>query len=370
MGLLSKRRDTHMSTMQHILFESIDDQEIFESIVSEFETYTVLPSSALVRDNGSYFTFSPFLDTDKYFINFTIDKGLKKQFCIRNLNKLDLTNPLCLNSQLTFTLQNYKRRNHACEIEDIITKISKIVGQELVIEVPEILGEYFNAYKRKVCFTPNAKSAQIPSIEGKHYYLRVYTDYYNEKVVIGSFVLVDTNMEKNISQLDSIFFQERIGIIREKVEYIFQRKKYSFCYQMLKKVNLSELNIHRILNDFITISVLFDNGINPTAKGVGSELSRKIKRLFIYSKYYCNISSDDLINFYKIFIEFYNIAINSDIYFSEKIHKVEIDLNHRISSNKNMNITNWEYFYQTHGIPKEYFGIMEKISVTDYNFKG
>ena len=101
--------------------------------------------------------------------------------------------------------------------------------------------------------------------------------------------MVDINTEENLSQLDSIFFQERIGIIRENVEYIFQRKKYNFCYKMLKKVNLSEINIHRLLNDFITISILFENSIYPSAKGIGIELARKIKSLFIYSQYYCNI---------------------------------------------------------------------------------
>lgn len=359
-----------MKTEQNVFFESEDDQQIFDRIVSECDTYSILPSSELIRNDGSYFTFSPFLDTDELFRNNTIDKGIKKQFCIRNLNKLDLTNPLSLNSQLTFTLQNYSRKNQACEIEDIIIKISGIVGKELIIEVPKELEGYFNTYNKRINFISDAKVAHIPTIKGKHYYIRVYTEYHNEIVVIGSFVLVDINTEENLSQLDSIFFQERIGIIRENVEYIFQRKKYNFCYKMLKKVNLSEINIHRLLNDFITISILFENSIHPSAKGIGSELSRKIKSLFIYSQYYCNISSNDLSEFYKMFIEFYGIAEKSGKYFSEKLHKIELDLNNRIFGNENIDISNWEYFYKTYGIPKEFFGIMEKISVTDYNFRG
>lgn len=110
----------------------------------------------------------------------------------------------------------------------------------MIIEVPKELEEYFNTYNKRINFISDAKVAHIPTIKGKHYYIRVYTEYHNEIVVIGSFVLVDINTEENLSQLDSIFFQERIGIIRENVEYIFQRKKYNFCYKMLKKVNLSE----------------------------------------------------------------------------------------------------------------------------------
>lgn len=352
-----------------MFFENRDDIHIFERIVSQLKNHTILPSSNLVRNDESYFTFSPFQDTEQFFIKKSLNSGIKKQFCVRYINKLDLTNPLCLNSQLTITIQNYNRINQVSEMEKIIKIISKIINKSLIIEVSVSIKEYFHNFNGSIRYTSDVKKASLPDVEGEHYYLRLYTDYYDEKIVVGNFLLVDFNKETNISQLDSIFFQERIGMIQENVEYIFQRKKYHYCYQLLKSKQLEEINIHRLLNDFITISTLFENNILPTAKGIGSELSRKIKDLFIYSKYYCNLSSDELIYFYNEFLKYFKIAKHSERLFSDKINKIKVGLKNNINSIKNMNSLDWEYYHNTYGIPKEYFGIMDQISITDYNFR-
>ena len=103
-----------------MFFENRDDIHIFERIVSQLKNHTILPSSNLVRNDESYFTFSPFQDTEQFFIKKSLNSGIKKQFCVRYINKLDLTNPLCLNSQLTITIQNYNRINQVSEMEKII----------------------------------------------------------------------------------------------------------------------------------------------------------------------------------------------------------------------------------------------------------
>ena len=133
-----------------MFFENRDDIHIFERIVSQLKNHTILPSSNLVRNDESYFTFSPFQDTEQFFIKKSLNSGIKKQFCVRYINKLDLTNPLCLNSQLTITIQNYNRINQVSEMEKIIKIISKIINKSLIIEVPVSIKEYFHNFNGSI----------------------------------------------------------------------------------------------------------------------------------------------------------------------------------------------------------------------------
>lgn len=352
------------------IFCSNSDKEIEIILNRLVDADRVLPSSPLSRRGGNYFTFSPFQDTQDNFIRNRQAKNelfLKKQLCIRYINKLDLTNPLCLNIQVNYTFQNYQIMNQMKNIEEILKTVTRAMGvsfSDIYIEVPSGLASYFSGYSGSISFIKNAREANLP-ISGSHIYLRVFIKYNRQNVVFGNFVLVNIGGGK--SQLDSIFYQERMGMIKERVKFIFMRNKYSCFVGKLSKVVTKNSSIHRIMNDFITINTLFRIGVVPKSKGVGSELKRKIKNLVVYVKYYCNMSVDQLLDLYEEFVDHFHLESKHFKEIAAALKNLEIQQQSAIKKFLSSDKPN-SFAHDTYGIPNEYFGFREKITKTDYSF--
>ncbi|MBC1925134.1 hypothetical protein [Listeria innocua] len=315
-----------------------------------------LEESNLVRESSedSFFTYSPFLDTEKNFSEKN-NKIIKFQKCIRYINKLDLTNPLAINFQENCSIQNYQVENQSKYIKSILILLCKIYSlsyQNFIIrthkEASNIIEDI--GIKRIFLSNDNEFKAVLP-LRGSHFYFKVFYDSFNQEIAVVNFVFV--NLVNEQSQLDSIIYLERLGFISEGKRYIYEQQKYETLYSPIKV--LKDFQIHRIINDTITILSLFNQNIIIANKGAGSELKRKIKGLakfiffecpnFNYIEYYQELMSKSCINVnhLQILIDQLNIQV-------AWISKLEKELR----SGKYDNFED-EILYDRFGIPKEFF---------------
>ncbi|RDX01325.1 hypothetical protein [Listeria kieliensis] len=317
-----------------------------------------LEESKIVRISGSssYFTYSPFLDTELNFLE-KDNKSIKFQRCIRYVNKLDLTNPLAINYQETCTIQNYHIENQSKFIKsilDVFCKTYKLSNQNLVVRAHSAVTDIVKDLNIKRYFLSEdcEFNATLP-LNGNHYYLKIFYRYFDQEVAIINFVIV--NLVGVESQLDSIMYLERIGFINEGKRYIYEQNKYSPFYSSIKM--LKDYQIHRIINDTITILTIFEQNIMIGNKGVNSELKRKIKGLakfiffncsdFHYKEYYQNLLALDDVHFNTDHIQLLMNEIDIQIRWILKLEK-------ELKAGKYDKYEE-EVLHDRFGIPEEFF---------------
>lgn len=336
-----------------------------------------LPESPIIRnDKKSYFTFSPFQDTESYFLEQKEGNHLKFQLCIRYLNKLSLRNPMNINMQETFTIQNYVHKNQVENITNIIKLVLdtyNLCSSKVIIFAHEkfnddfiSLEQYFQVIYGQNDFTNSAYTssafvANIPVLKGKHFYVKVGYRLNGGCIIIGNFVLINYSNNNGFSQLDSIFYPERIGTCVEDCKYIYNQDKYRYLIEPLYSLGINcSSSIHRICNDILVINKLSELGIKIENKGIGNELKRKVKKFSEYFFFYINDVSSE--KFYEEIIE--KLIFDEEVveYFKKCLIKME-----QWDRNDLSNIDQ-TYAKNTFGIPKEFWGVKEPLDFNIYNF--
>lgn len=345
-----------------------------QSLLTDAVFLNTIAASPLQREEESYFTFSPFQDTDKNFIEKSIfGLSIKRQVTLRYINSLDLTNPLALNLQDTVAIQDYQITNQSFNIIKIIKKISsiyKLNEDSIILEMPlgtESSYRCLNNFFGQVNFKENLV-ANLP-LGGEHKYIRVRYLWKGGTVVIGRFVLVNILVNGD-AQLDSIFYPERLNMIFENKNYIFEQEKYSLIVTQLRKYDsLTSVSIHIVMNHLLVIVKMAEMKIRPSAKGVGNEMRRKIKSLLIFDHYYLD-SQLDLFKYFKLVNRylFYN-KVSLESVFTE-ISASTNRINKSISQLDKSSIDSLENYISTYGVPREEFGFRMKVDVSEYMFKG
>lgn len=340
--------------------------------------FLLTESSRYRKNEPSYFTFSPFQDTQKYFLNFSVGKSIKKQLCIRYINKLDLTNPRNMNVHYCYSFQNYEYMNQSNIILDVVNALVNefhLQKEKVEIHIPDsclyLKSTYENAYITVI--RPDAECEANLDLPGIHRYIYVCYRYYGQRLFFVNFVLV--NIRGEYSKLDSIIYQERLGVLSEGVRYIMQQKKYKNLVKLISGKNkMKQRALHELGNHLITIFTLYDLGIRASNKGVGNELRRKIKSLLILQKYYYP-ESDAIKNIYLVSDEvkkiFGLLTINNEVTndFIKEYKKISEKLNENLERyNKHKEKYSISQAITSLGIPKEEFGMYKESTIGDYSF--
>lgn len=324
----------------------------------------------------NFFTFSPFQDTEKLFLCEDKRQTIKRQLCIRYVNKLDLTHPLAMNVQYCDTIQNYQFKNHSDTIINILNSLVDefcLEPDKLAITAPDICRSYLAQIEKKypVKYKDSTLMRAKLNIDGDHYYLKVGYRCGQRKIYFIHFVLVSFDNTK--SQLDSIIFEDRLALITESVDYIFDTEKYRALANLVSGTGLSPLGIHEIANHYLCIYTIMSLGVRPGNKGAASELKRKIKSLFIlYRYYYPNL--DPIAHAYEI-ADSVRLACELEDFDSEIVdiflrtyRSIEAELANNLVRYKKSAYSQEEAF-STLGIPKEEFGYRRKVLQLQYHFE-
>lgn len=265
-----------------------------------------LPESPLLRPDDGYFTFSPFQDTEG---NFDSLKKYVQHLCKISANnqkterarfdepfKSELSDDVCCTK--------YQRSNQIDLIKQLI-EVSReklfpqIAASEVEITYPDILHDYFA--QRKFEFKLNEVETTDRylcklDIPGKHYYIKVRMKFKTGSINVVDFVLVDYDSSDFSSQLDSIWVENLIDLLTENKRFIFDEAKYQAEKAVVAKYTNEPRDQHVIINDVRTVLKVMSLGILPAAKGINSEVKRKIRHLYFYYVYYVNNDVDELVS--------------------------------------------------------------------------
>lgn len=248
--------------------------------------YEPFKSSPLVLYNqNELFTFSPLQSLMHDYINQTKKKYFKKQVCFRNLSPVNKSNPLALPLQTVFSLHNTEMKNHFSEIKSIIKefiinklKISLDNIYLLIPDIPSIKNELneFQLIPRR----PGRLKCAVP-IDGKSYYISVLVHYRNGLISILNFALI--NYKNSKFQMDSIFFESRMKMIIEKVNFIFNTTDYSVQRKILKNYGVNKAsNQHFLISQVEAFTTLYEEVGSISSKKHGHILKKLLKESILF----------------------------------------------------------------------------------------
>lgn len=336
-----------------------------------------LSESPLLRNDTNYFTFSPFLDTESNFKTLakSNDIYVKYQRTIRKINALNLTNPLNMNFQVTYSVQRYKRLNQLTFINELIESIRgaffpEISKDDIEITYPDILHSYF--LQTRSPFTLNEVKTTDRyrcklDIPGSHIYIKVRMKYKTGSINVVDFVLVDYQKEDFLSQLDSIWVEDLIDLLRENQRFIFDENKYSEEKNVVSRYTTDPRDQHIIINDIRIVLKLISLGVIPGSKGINSEVKRKIRKLYFYYYFYVSFNSIELINIIQDIglCEQYSDSV-IDL-FIKNIQQTESNYKKAVKTLKKKKM-NREEAQSSLGIPNEYYGDFLQNWHSEYDF--
>lgn len=360
----------------------IERGAIEDKIIQLFfpESFFLTESNVFRNEKSSFFTFSPFQDTQRFFSLLHDGSSIKKQLCIRYVNKGDFTNPLFMSIHKCFSFQQYSfvnQCNNICSVIDFLSKEYLIEKNKIVVRIPKTCKEYLRPMIKlfKVNMCNDETCVARLDIPGTHYYVKILYDHNNGFLPFANFVLVD--IKNNLSKLDSIIFQDRLELIKEKKTYIMQLDRYKKLVDEVirDQPRLLDQELHEVTNHYITIFSLLYMQINSSNKGVGSELKRRVKAFVVFVKYYVT-EYDPFKNIESVAEEVKKLyGFDSD---SREIITAFRKIYSLVSETMEKNIRNLpkikdvysiEELSASFGIPKEQFGYRH-IGLTDnYPFK-
>ena len=349
---------------------------LFVDSISKKYPIIEMKESPLLRQDKSYFTFSPFQDTQDNFSDLKDSDVLyiKRQRTIRKLDSLDLTNPLNMNYQVTYAVQNYKVQNQLSVIENLIEIIRNrffpsITQHEIEITYPDTLNGFFDELK------PNYKLNMVPmseryfsnlGLKGNHYYIKVRIAHRDGSINVVDFVLVNYQ-DDHISQLDSIWVEDLIDLLHEDVRFIFDEEKYESIKGIVSRYTTIPRDQHTILNDLRVIFKMMDLGVYPSAKGINSEIRRKIRKLYFYYFYYVNKDIVGLTNMVSLFGKEINAPDSDTNIFHEELRKIAKNYKSSVKAVRKKNISR-DIAQSSYGIPNEYYGEFLTNWHSEYDF--
>ncbi|MBS9334595.1 hypothetical protein LQZ24_00895 [Fructobacillus sp. M1-13] len=351
----------------------------FKKVLQQKLPYPIieLPTSSLRRKGMPYFTFSPFQDTEDNYIRLanSNDFYIKKQETIRKINTLDLTNPLCVNNQWTYAIQNYQKIDQADNIKRMIDALCleffpNLSKQEIEITFPITLKTFFRKnffpYRLNPDVMEKRYQARLP-LPGEHYYLKVRMKHQKGWLNIVDFVLVNFDQKNLSSQLDSIWVEDLIDLIEEDKTYIFDEKKYVSLQKIVRSISEDKRDQHILLNDFRLIQKMLSLGIEPSSKGSGNDLKRKIRSFYFYNVFYLKLDLDGI----KAWLDqmppsAFHTNISRQILLST-LEKIDREYKKSV---KDYWCNNYgrKFAQDSLGLPNEFFGDFLVNSKTEYNF--
>lgn len=198
--------------------------------------YVKLAPSPLIRNDNHLFTFSPFEDLENNYLEEKRFKGFKVQDCFRNVFPQNLVNPLSTPLQKLVSIHDFSFSDSLGELKNCVngflidelglneTDVYYIIPDDAGVvalfcdnQIPE---------EKTIVIDKNRLVCKLP-FDGIHYYIKVIYAYKGGVVTVANFVLV--NYQKKNFQLDSVIYPERIKMIMDDGDFLYDLKIYEKC---------------------------------------------------------------------------------------------------------------------------------------------
>lgn len=198
--------------------------------------YVELAPSPLIRNDNHLFTFSPFEDLEDNYLEEKRFKGFKVQDCFRNVFPQNLVNPLSTPLQKLVSIHDFSFSDSLDELKNCVngflidelglneTDVYYIIPDDA--SVVALFGDNQIPEERTIVIDKNRLVCKLP-FDGIHYYIKVIYAYKGGVVTVANFVLV--NYQKKNFQLDSVIYPERIKMIMDDGDFLYDLKIYEQC---------------------------------------------------------------------------------------------------------------------------------------------
>lgn len=198
--------------------------------------YVKLAPSPLIRNDNHLFTFSPFEDLENNYLKEKRFKGFKVQDCFRNVFPQNLVNPLSTPLQKLVSIHDFSFSDSLGELKNCVngflidelglneTDVYYIVPDDA--GVVALFGDNQIPEEKTIVIDKNRLVCKLP-FDGIHYYIKVIYAYKGGVVTVANFVLV--NYQKKNFQLDSVIYPERIKMIMDDGDFLYDLKIYEKC---------------------------------------------------------------------------------------------------------------------------------------------
>lgn len=198
--------------------------------------YVELAPSPLIRNDNHLFTFSPFEDLEDNYLEEKRFKGFKVQDCFRNVFPQNLVNPLSTPLQKLVSIHDFSFSDSLGELKNCVngflidelglneTDVYYIIPDDA--SVVALFGDNQIPEEKTIVIDKNRLVCKLP-FDGIHYYIKVIYAYKGGVVTVANFVLV--NYQKKNFQLDSVIYPERIKMIMDDGDFLYDLKIYEEC---------------------------------------------------------------------------------------------------------------------------------------------
>lgn len=198
--------------------------------------YVELAPSPLIRKDNHLFTFSPFEDLEDNYLEEKRFKGFKVQDCFRNVFPQNLVNPLSTPLQKLVSIHDFSFSDSLGELKNCVnvflidelglneTDVYYIIPDDA--GVVALFGDNQIPEEKTIVIDKNRLVCKLP-FDGIHYYIKVIYAYKGGVVTVANFVLV--NYQKKNFQLDSVIYPERIKMIMDDGDFLYDLKIYEKC---------------------------------------------------------------------------------------------------------------------------------------------
>ena len=198
--------------------------------------YVKLAPSPLIRNDNHLFTFSPFEDLEDNYLEEKRFKGFKVQDCFRNVFPQNLVNPLSTPLQKLVSIHDFSFSDSLGELKNCVngflidelglneTDVYYIIPDDA--GVVALFGDNQIPEEKTIVIDKNRLVCKLP-FDGIHYYIKVIYAYKGGVVTVANFVLV--NYQKKNFQLDSVIYPERIKMIMDDGDFLYDLKIYEKC---------------------------------------------------------------------------------------------------------------------------------------------
>lgn len=198
--------------------------------------YVKLAPSPLIRNDNHLFTFSPFEDLEDNYLEEKRFKGFKVQDCFRNVFPQNLINPLSTPLQKLVSIHDFSFSDSLGELKNCVngflidelglneTDVYYIIPDDA--SVVALFGDNQIPEEKTIVIDKNRLVCKLP-FDGIHYYIKVIYAYKGGVVTVANFVLV--NYQKKNFQLDSVIYPERIKMIMDDGDFLYDLKIYEKC---------------------------------------------------------------------------------------------------------------------------------------------
>ena len=198
--------------------------------------YVELAPSPLIRNDNHLFTFSPFEDLEDNYLEEKRFKGFKVQDCFRNVFPQNLVNPLSTPLQKLVSIHDFSFSDSLGELKNCVngflidelglneTDVYYIIPDDA--SVVALFGDNQIPEEKTIVIDKNRLVCKLP-FDGIHYYIKVIYAYKGGVVTVANFVLV--NYQKKNFQLDSVIYPERIKMIMDDGDFLYDLKIYEKC---------------------------------------------------------------------------------------------------------------------------------------------